>query len=83
MQRRFRWDRWHKLLGCKVPNGAIVQVVRFMARRRVIIEYNGEQLLTMLWCLNKNMNMPVHGVHHEREKEALYVARLLRLGGVT
>ena len=52
-QRIFKGDKWTKLLGSQVPAGAVVTVVRFCFRRRVIIEYKGEQILTMLWCLKK------------------------------
>jgi hypothetical protein len=49
----FKGDKWNKLLGQKVPDGAVVNVVKYYPRRRVIIEYNGEQILTMLWNLRK------------------------------
>jgi hypothetical protein len=49
----FKGDKWNKLLGSKVPDGATVKVIKFYPRRRVVIEYNGEQILTMLWNLRK------------------------------
>jgi len=51
--RIFKGDKWTKLLGSRIPIGSIVNVVRFYPRRRVIVEYQGEHILTMLWCLKK------------------------------
>ena len=53
MQRRFKYDRWCRALGARVPDGALVEVVRFMPRRRVVIRYGGELINTMLWCVPK------------------------------
>ncbi len=51
--RIFKGDKWNKLFGTRIPFGAIVKVIKFYPRRRVLIEYNGEPILTMLWCLKK------------------------------
>jgi len=51
--RLFKGDKWTRFLGSSIPHGAIVNVVKFLPRRRVIIEYSGEKYLTMLWCLTK------------------------------
>jgi hypothetical protein len=51
--RIFKGDRWTRLLGSQIPEGTVVNVVRFCFRRRVIVEYKGEQVLTPLWCLKK------------------------------
>lgn len=52
-RRRYKGDRWTRVYGSRIPTGAIVRVVKFYPRRRVLIEYNGESILTMLWCLKK------------------------------
>lgn len=52
-QRIFKGDKWTNLLGSRIPYGSVVNVVRFFQRRRVIVEYQGEHILTMLWCLKK------------------------------
>lgn len=51
--RLYKGDRWTRIYGSRIPTGTIVKVVKFLARRRVVIEYNGERILTMLWCLKK------------------------------
>jgi hypothetical protein len=51
--RIFKGDKWTRLLGSRIPIGALVQVVRFMPRRRVIIKFGQEVMTTMLWCLVK------------------------------
>jgi hypothetical protein len=51
--RIFKGDRWTRTIGSRVLEGAVVKVVKFCFRRRVIIEYQGEQIMTMLWCLKK------------------------------
>ena len=51
--RIFKGDRWTKLYGSRIPIGAMVRVLRFMPRRRVLVEYQGEPILTMLWALKK------------------------------
>jgi len=53
MTRIFKGDKWTRMLGSPMPVGSVVNVVKFLARRRVVIEYNGERYLTMLWCLIK------------------------------
>jgi hypothetical protein len=53
IQRIFKGDKWTRILGSRIPEGTVVNVVKFYFRRRVIVEYNGEQILTMLWCLKK------------------------------
>ncbi len=52
-QRIFKFDRWLKIYGSKIPAGALVTVIRFYPRRRVMVEYQGERILTMLWNLVK------------------------------
>jgi len=51
--RIFKGDKWTKLLGSRIPEGTLVQVIKFYPRRRVLIEYQGELINTMLWCLAK------------------------------
>jgi len=53
MARIFKGDRWTEAYGSRIPVGATVVVRRFMPRRRVLVEWNGEPILTMLWCLAK------------------------------
>lgn len=53
MLRIFKGDKWNKLLGSKIPDDTPVSVIKFYPRRRALIEYKGEQILTMLWCLKK------------------------------
>ena len=52
-QRIFKGDKYNKMIGTRIPFGTVVDVVRYFPRRRVIVEYQGEQILTMLWCLQK------------------------------
>ncbi len=51
--RIFKGDKWTKWLGSRIPIGEIVNVVKFCPRRTVIVEYNGEKIITKLWCLAK------------------------------
>jgi len=51
--RYFKGDKWTRMLGSRIPYGAEVKVVRFWPRRRVWVEYEGEVIGTMLWCLSK------------------------------
>jgi len=51
--RIFKGDKWNRLLGSRIPFGTVVEVIKFYPRRRVMVEYNGEPILTMLWCLKK------------------------------
>lgn len=51
MTRIFKWDKWCKVLGSRIPNGAEVEVLRFLYRRRVLVRYQGQTISTMLWCL--------------------------------
>ena len=51
--RYFKGDKWNRLFGSRIPYGERVQVVRFWPRRRVSVEYGGEIIGTMLWCLSK------------------------------
>jgi len=53
VRRRFKPDKWNKSLGSRIPAGAMVEIVKFMPRRRVLIKYRGELILTMLWCVPK------------------------------
>lgn len=51
--RRFKGDKFTRVYGSAVPVGATVLVRRFFPRRRVLVEYNGQPYMTMLWCLEK------------------------------
>jgi hypothetical protein len=51
--RTFKGDRWTRVYGSRIPHGTRLRVLRFLPRRRVLVEYNGEPILTMLWCLKK------------------------------
>lgn len=53
MTRTFKGDKWTKLLGSRIPLGSIVEVVKFMPRRRVLVRFNNQIIGTMLWCLQK------------------------------
>jgi len=55
VKRRFKPDKWNRLLGSRIPAGEEVVVVRFMPRRRALIRYCGELMLTMLWCVPKEV----------------------------
>ncbi|MBF8255106.1 MAG: hypothetical protein HW375_13 [Anaerolineales bacterium] len=48
--RRYRGDRWAKAYGVAMI-GELVEVVRYMARRRVLVRYEGRTVLTFTWCL--------------------------------
>jgi len=37
----------------KIPYGAIVKVIRFYPKRKVLVEYQGERILTMSYLLRK------------------------------
>jgi len=51
--RSFKGDKWNRLFGYAIPCDAIVQVVRFGPRRKVLVRWNGQLLVTMLWYLGK------------------------------
>lgn len=51
--RIFKGDKCLRSLGSRIPFGTEVEVVRFCPRRRVLVEYQGEKMMTMLWCLKK------------------------------
>ncbi len=51
--RIYNGDKWTKLLGSRIPIGSIVRVIKFYPRRRVMVDYNGEPILTMSWCLKR------------------------------
>ncbi len=51
--RYFKGDKWTRFNGSRIPFGAEVEVLRFYPRRRVMVLYKGEPILTMLWCLSK------------------------------
>lgn len=48
----FKGDKWNRLLGTRIPIGSVVEVVRYFTKRRVLVQYNGELINTMLWCLS-------------------------------
>ena len=39
--------------GLKIPYGAVVECVRWFARRKVLVRWNGELVLTMGYLLRK------------------------------
>ena len=51
--RIYKGDRWARLYGSRIPIGTRVKVLKFCPRRRVLVDYDGESILTMLWCLSK------------------------------
>jgi len=51
--RIFKGDKWTRAMGSRIPEGTIVNVVKFCPRRTVIVEYLGEKIITKLWCLKK------------------------------
>ena len=56
IQRIYKGDKWNRVLGFKIPEGTVVNVVKFCSRRTVIVEYLGEKIITKLWCLKKLIN---------------------------
>ena len=50
--RCYRGDRWARAYGAAMI-GALVEVVRFMPRRRVLVRHEGRLVLTFLWCLDR------------------------------
>ena len=59
--RIFKGDKWNRLLGSIIPDGEMVEVARFFPRRKVLMEYEGQPVLTMLWCLKK-IAYPLEGL---------------------
>jgi hypothetical protein len=53
LTRFYRGDLATRLHGSQIPPGSEVEVVKFCARRRVLVLYNGQIHLTLLWCLAK------------------------------
>jgi hypothetical protein len=51
--RTFKGDKATDIHGSRIPYGTQVRVIKFLRRRRVVVEYLGERILTMLWCLKK------------------------------
>jgi hypothetical protein len=49
----YKGDKWTRIIGSRIPIGAEVKLIRYCYRRRALIEYNGEQILTMSYCLIK------------------------------
>jgi hypothetical protein len=41
------------MMGSRIPHGSVVKVVKFCPHRTAIVEYNGERIITKLWCLAK------------------------------
>jgi len=54
MNRIFKGDKWTRIFGSRIPDGVEVEVLRFMPRRRVIVNWQGQVMNTMLWCLKKS-----------------------------
>ena len=48
--RRYRGDRWAKAYGVAMI-GALVEVVRYMPRRWVLVRHEGRLALTFTYCL--------------------------------
>jgi len=57
-KRIYKPDKWARFYGSRIPCGAEVEVVRFYPRRRVMVRYRGELMVTMLWCLVKPKTGP-------------------------
>lgn len=55
--RIYKGDKWNKIYGSRIPLGTEVSVVKFCPRRTVIVEYNGERIITKLWCLKKRVSV--------------------------
>ena len=53
--RREVWkgDKWNRMYGSKVADGAAVEVVRYMPMRKVLIRYKGEIISAMQWQVRK------------------------------
>ena len=51
--RQFKYDRWLKVLGGRIPEGSPVEIMKFCTRRRVLVRFRGEIINTMLWCVPK------------------------------
>ena len=49
--RIFKGDKYTRIEGSIIPIGTPVKVIRYMFRRRALVEYQGERILTILWCL--------------------------------
>lgn len=57
--RYFKGDKWNKQFGYAGPYGAMIEVVRFGPRRKVLVQWNGQLFITMLWYLCR---IPINGV---------------------
>ncbi len=53
LKKTFKGDKWTRILGSLIPVGAEVDLIKYCYRRRVLVEYQGQTVLTMLWCLDK------------------------------
>jgi hypothetical protein len=49
--RPFKGDKYTKMYGSIIPLGTMVKILKYCFRRRVLVEYQGKTILTMLWCL--------------------------------
>lgn len=47
----FKGDKWNHLLGFGIPPGSTVELLKYLPKRKVLVEYNGMKIVTMLWCL--------------------------------
>jgi hypothetical protein len=54
LTRIFKGDKWTRAAGSRIPHGTTVEVVKFCPRRTVIVNHNGERIITKLWCLQKS-----------------------------
>lgn len=69
-QRYFKGDKRNKQFGYAVPYGARVEAVRFGPRRKVLVQWNGQLFITMLWCLCKiPINRVSTGEYQEQRSE--------------
>ena len=53
LNRTYKGDRYSRMTGCPIPVGSTVRVVKFLARRRAVVEYQGKRYYTLLFCLAK------------------------------
>jgi len=49
----FKGDKMTEAIGSKVPVGARVEFIRALYRRRALIRYKGEEIMTMRYCLRR------------------------------
>ena len=52
-QRIYKGDKWTDIYGSRIPIGTVVNIVKFCPKRTVIVECQGEKIITKLWCLKR------------------------------